>query len=144
MITDLDELGAILDARRRMLFWLETLDVYEVASDGSDYRRYLDGEPEPDWERKQWLGELRAERDSGGYRTHPTAIARRRPRTSITSLMTSSCAAAPSRDPAALSPRVTAGAPQAGSGSRSAEPCGRPRPDSSRRAVRRRRRSSPG
>jgi hypothetical protein len=52
MITDLDELGALLDARRRMLFRLETLDVYEVASDGSDYRRYLDGEPEPEWERR--------------------------------------------------------------------------------------------
>lgn len=28
MITDLDELGAMLDARRRTLFRLETLDVY--------------------------------------------------------------------------------------------------------------------
>jgi len=46
MVTDLDELGAMLDARRRTLFRLETLDVYEAASDGSDYRRYLDGEPE--------------------------------------------------------------------------------------------------
>ena len=69
MISDLDELGALLDARRRTLFQFETLDVYEVASDGSDYRRYLDGEAEPDWERKQpWLDELRAERDSGRYR----------------------------------------------------------------------------
>ena len=41
MITDLDELGAMLDARRRALFRLETLDVYEVASDGSDYRALL-------------------------------------------------------------------------------------------------------
>ncbi|MGH3696822.1 MAG: DUF6879 family protein [Pseudonocardiaceae bacterium] len=69
MITDLEELGALLDARRRTLFRLETLDVYEVASDGSDYRRYLDGEPEPEWQRKQpWMDELRAERDSGYYR----------------------------------------------------------------------------
>ncbi|MGH4014448.1 MAG: DUF5753 domain-containing protein [Pseudonocardiaceae bacterium] len=68
MITDLDELDALLDGRRT-LFRLETLDVYEVASDGSDYRRYLDGEREPDWERKQpWLDEIRAERESGGYR----------------------------------------------------------------------------
>lgn len=69
MITDLDELGALLEVRRRTLFRLETLDVYEVASDGSDYRRYLDGEAEPTWERKQpWLDDLRAERDSGRYR----------------------------------------------------------------------------
>jgi hypothetical protein len=68
MISDLDELDALLDGRRT-LFRLETLDVYEVASDGSDYRRYLDGEAEPDWERKQpGLDELRAEQDSGGYR----------------------------------------------------------------------------
>lgn len=52
MITDFDELDALLDGRRT-LFRLETLDVYEVASDGSDYRRYLDGEAEPDGERKQ-------------------------------------------------------------------------------------------
>jgi hypothetical protein len=38
MITDFEELGGLLDARRRTLFRLETLDVYEVASDGS--RRY--------------------------------------------------------------------------------------------------------
>ncbi|MGH3871334.1 MAG: DUF6879 family protein [Pseudonocardiaceae bacterium] len=45
------------------------MDVYKVVSDGSDYRRYLDGEPEPEWACKQpWLDELRAERDSGYYR----------------------------------------------------------------------------
>jgi hypothetical protein len=68
MITDVDELDVLLDGYRN-LFRLETLDDYEVASDGSDYRRYLDGEPEPTWKRKQpWLDELRAERDSGIYR----------------------------------------------------------------------------
>jgi len=68
MMIDLDELDALLDGCRT-LFRLETLDVYEVASDGSDYRRYLDGEPEPDWERKQpWLDELRAVRNAGDYR----------------------------------------------------------------------------
>ncbi|MGH3925542.1 MAG: DUF6879 family protein [Pseudonocardiaceae bacterium] len=79
MITDLDELGAMLDARRRTLFRLETLDVYEVASDGSDYRRYLDGEPEPEWTRKQpWMtGSPRRQRIvyPPGTCTHPTGAA---------------------------------------------------------------------
>lgn len=50
----------------RTLFRLETLDVYEVASDGNDYGRYLRGEPGPDMSRKgPWLDLLRAEVDAG-------------------------------------------------------------------------------
>lgn len=48
IITNLDDLGMMLEPRRCTLFRWETLDVYEVASDGLDYRRYLDGEPEPE------------------------------------------------------------------------------------------------
>ncbi|MFS8532673.1 DUF6879 family protein [Sphaerobacter thermophilus] len=53
----------------RTLFRLETLDQYEVASDGSDFARYLQGEPEPDWDRKgPWLDHLRDEARRGLYR----------------------------------------------------------------------------
>jgi hypothetical protein len=50
----------------RSMFRLETLDAYEVASDGNDYGRYLRGEPEPDQERKgAWLRNLEAENSRG-------------------------------------------------------------------------------
>jgi hypothetical protein len=62
----------------RTAFRLETLQQYEVASDGSDFARYLAGEPEPTTERKQpWLERLRSERERGLRRsrvrlvTHP-------------------------------------------------------------------------
>ncbi len=67
----LAELSGALESARRSLFRLETLDRYEVASDGSDFRRYLDGEPEPTPERKQaWLDYLSAERATGRTRCH--------------------------------------------------------------------------
>jgi hypothetical protein len=54
------------------------LQQYEVASDGSDFARYLAGEPGPTPERKQpWLERLRSERERGLQRsrvrlvTHP-------------------------------------------------------------------------
>jgi hypothetical protein len=63
---------------RRTAFRLETLQQYEVASDGSDFARYLAGEPTPTAERKQpWLERLRSERERGLQRsrvrlvTHP-------------------------------------------------------------------------
>lgn len=76
---DVTELRAYLDRHfTRAAFRLEALQTYEVASDGSDYRRYLDGEPEPTWSRKQpWLDHLAAERAAGLDRhrvriiTHP-------------------------------------------------------------------------
>lgn len=41
----------------------ERQPAYEVASDGSDYKRYLDGQQEPSWERlTPWLDQLRNER----------------------------------------------------------------------------------
>jgi len=59
-------------------FRLETLPAYQVASDRhrgegggelSDFDRYLAGEPEPMWERKQpWLDTLAAEREGLRYR----------------------------------------------------------------------------
>jgi hypothetical protein len=62
----------------RTAFRLETLQQYEVASDGSDFARYLAGEAEPTPERKQpWLDRLRSERARGLRRsrvrlvTHP-------------------------------------------------------------------------
>jgi hypothetical protein len=62
----------------RTAFRLETLQQYEVASDGNDFGRYLAGEAAPTPERKRpWLDRLRNERDRGLHRsrvrivTHP-------------------------------------------------------------------------
>ena len=61
----------------RSAFRLETLQSYEVASDGSDYRRYLDGERTWTPERKQpWLDHLRSERDRGLYRHRVRIVTR--------------------------------------------------------------------
>lgn len=76
---DAAQLNAWMDRHfTRSAFRLETLQTYEVASDGSDYRRYLDGEPTWTPERKQpWLDHLAAERARGLRRsrvrvvTHP-------------------------------------------------------------------------
>lgn len=63
------QLMEVLGTAKRDLFRWETLPAYEVASDGTDYRRYLDGAPEPTWERKQpWLDTLRAEAEQGRSR----------------------------------------------------------------------------
>lgn len=68
-LLDIPQLGTMLDTAREDLFRWETLPAYEVASDGSDFRRYLDGAPEPTWERKQpWLDTLRAWADEGRTR----------------------------------------------------------------------------
>jgi hypothetical protein len=59
-LLDIDQLGETLDTTTTDLFRWETLSAYEVVSDGSDYKRYLDGAAEPTWERKQpWLDTLR-------------------------------------------------------------------------------------
>jgi uncharacterized protein DUF6879 len=63
---DVAELGQHLGAFRDELFRMETLPEYAVSSDGDDYRRWLAGETEPTWERKnRWLATLRAERAAG-------------------------------------------------------------------------------
>jgi hypothetical protein len=70
-----DELGEVIEAGRRSLFRLEILGRYEVATDGSDYRRWLDGEPEPTWSRKQpWLDYLRREAAGGRRRQRVRVI----------------------------------------------------------------------
>lgn len=70
-LLDVDQLGDVLEQGRRDLFRLETLPRYEVASDGSDYHRYLNGAPAPTPERKQpWLDYLTAERARGRTRRH--------------------------------------------------------------------------
>ena len=71
----LDEpaLGALLDQAEHELFRLETLDLYEVRTDGSDYDRYLRGEPGPDMARKQpWMDRLAEDAARGlrNYRVH--------------------------------------------------------------------------
>lgn len=63
------ELGTYIDANfTRTLFRLETMDYYEVASDGGDFVRWRRGEAEPTWERKgPWLKQLRREVEEGKY-----------------------------------------------------------------------------
>ena len=72
------ELNAWMDEHfTRSAFRLETLQTYEVASDGSDYRRYLDGERTWTPERKQpWLDHLAAERAHGLYRHRVRIVTR--------------------------------------------------------------------
>jgi uncharacterized protein DUF6879 len=67
---DVEELGGYITQHfTRTLFRLETLSQYEVASDGTDFARYLEGEAEPDPARKQpWLDHLRDEARRGLYR----------------------------------------------------------------------------
>lgn len=66
---DASELGAYIDEHfTRTLFRLEVLDRYEVASDGGDFARWLEGAAEPTWERKgPWLEHLREEARQGKY-----------------------------------------------------------------------------
>lgn len=66
---DAQALGTRLRAAKRDLFRVETLDRYAVPSDGGDYQRYQDGEPEPDLARKAaWRERLLAERARGLFR----------------------------------------------------------------------------
>lgn len=63
---DAAALGTHLGRFERGLFRMETLPAYAVESDGDDYHRWVAGEPEPTWERKnRWLDVLRAERAAG-------------------------------------------------------------------------------
>jgi hypothetical protein len=68
-LLDAAQLNQLLDTATHDLFRWETLPAYEVASDGTDYRRYLDDADQPIWERKQpWLDVLRAEAARGRAR----------------------------------------------------------------------------
>ena len=63
---DIDGLIATLDSYQRTLFRFEQLPAYYVDDDGDDYHRWMRGEHEPTWERKQpWLDVLRADRAAG-------------------------------------------------------------------------------
>ncbi len=63
----LSELSELIGKRHTFdLLRVQTLDRYDVASDGEDYRRYLAGEAEPTPSRKgPWLEHLKALVDSG-------------------------------------------------------------------------------
>lgn len=66
MLPDPAALGAFIDQAARSLFRLETLDHYDVSSDGGDFRRYLRGESGPDRDRKAaWHKVLQADLDRG-------------------------------------------------------------------------------
>jgi hypothetical protein len=68
-LLDATSLGAHLEAYRQRLFRMETLPAYAVSADGDDYHRWVAGEREPTWERKQpWLDALRADRAAGKVR----------------------------------------------------------------------------
>jgi hypothetical protein len=66
LITDPAELGAFVDQGTQMLFRMETLAHYDDGTDGSDFERYMRGEPGPDAERKaRWHKVLQADLDRG-------------------------------------------------------------------------------
>jgi hypothetical protein len=67
---DAEALGRFIDEGYNQpgdqLFRMEVLPEYDVASDGEDFRRWLEGATEPTWTRKQpWLDTLRKERENG-------------------------------------------------------------------------------
>ena len=73
METDPAALGQFIDQAKRTLFRLETLDHYDVGSDGGDFQRFLRGEGGPDEKRKAaWHKVLQADLDRGvtTYRVH--------------------------------------------------------------------------
>lgn len=66
---DIDELVAALDDFEHTLFRYEQLPSYAVDDDGDDYHRWVAGEPEPSWDRKQpWLDVLYADHAAGRRR----------------------------------------------------------------------------
>lgn len=71
---DEGQLGEYIDEHfTSTLFRLETLDLYDVDSNGSDLDRYLAGEPGPDMDRKgPWMDQIRSEVARGlhTYRVH--------------------------------------------------------------------------
>ncbi|MGQ0715986.1 MAG: DUF6879 family protein [Pseudonocardiales bacterium] len=73
---DATELRAYLEVHfTKTLFRLETLSTYEVPSEGSDFARYLAGEPAPTPERRQrWLDRLADEKTRGLRRRRVHAV----------------------------------------------------------------------
>jgi hypothetical protein len=66
MLTDVEELGRFVGQAQHSLFRLETLDHYDVSSDGGDFLRYVRGEDGPDMTRKAaWHKALQANLDRG-------------------------------------------------------------------------------
>jgi hypothetical protein len=66
MQSDPAALGEFIDRATRSLSRLETLDRYDVSSDGGDFQRYLRGEAGPDEKRKAaWHKVLQADLDRG-------------------------------------------------------------------------------
>lgn len=64
------DLGGFIASRHRTdLLRVQTRDLYSVASDGEDFRRYIDGfRFEPSQARKDWAAKLRADADAGKVR----------------------------------------------------------------------------
>jgi hypothetical protein len=56
----LEQLTELVESTRHDLLRIETLPSYDTAITTSDFRRWLNGEREPDWEvRRSWLDLLR-------------------------------------------------------------------------------------
>lgn len=63
---DAKALGKLVDAATTTLFRFETLDRYDVGAEREDFERFLAGEAEPTWSRKQaWLDVLRHDQERG-------------------------------------------------------------------------------
>lgn len=72
------ELGPFIRSHLRgpgdVAWRMEQLPAYAVDSDGDDFQRWLDGEPEPTWERKQLNFDGLAARAANGIRSERVRI----------------------------------------------------------------------
>ncbi|MGH3695095.1 MAG: DUF6879 family protein [Pseudonocardiaceae bacterium] len=58
-LLSLEQLTDLVETTQRDFFRIETLPSYDTTITTSEYRRWLDDEPEPDWEaRRPWLDKL--------------------------------------------------------------------------------------
>jgi hypothetical protein len=70
-----EQLTELVETTRRDLFRIETLPSYATATTTRDFRRWLDGEAEPNWETRQpWLDKLRRWADEGRPRRRVRVI----------------------------------------------------------------------
>jgi hypothetical protein len=74
-LLDLDQLTELVESASRDMFRIETLAAYATPITSREYRRWLDGEPEPDWEARQpWLDTLTRWTAEGRHRRRVRVI----------------------------------------------------------------------
>lgn len=70
-----EQLTEVVEGTKHDFFRIETLPSYDTEMTSTDFRRWLDGEAEPDWEKRQpWLDKLRRWTDEGRPRRRVRVI----------------------------------------------------------------------